>query len=376
MCPTVLFTAAQKIRWRREWRSALVVRGLGRRVSYLPLARRLNFLWARNGTIQITDMKNGCFLVRFKNKLDYEMAAYGGPWLLGDTYLAIHRWYKGFNPWTSEIKSTLVWVQLPELPVEFINAEAVMQIAGLIGRPVRVDRATELGARAKFARVCVEVDLTRPLLSQYKVEGITYLIQYEGLQNICGECGLYGDGGKECRCMKKSREVHEEDVSMVPETQEQDQTNGRVYGDWMMVQRKPRKQAGRDGGKNAKVPEKFNNRFDVLHEVDEGHAFNVEVGKEKMGRDKDLEEATYTGKSSDGKGEVVGKNDKVGLKSKGEKGRESGKGRGEDSIPHSNKYVKKATGPSHGQQPKLKEKPSLQGKGTSEKGGGVGSLFN
>ncbi|CAI0400815.1 unnamed protein product [Linum tenue] len=119
-----------------------------------------------------------------------------------------------------------------ELPVEFINAEVVMIIAKLIGRPVRVDRATEAGARAKFARACVEVDLTKPLLSQHKVEGITYLIQYEGLENICGECGLYNQTGHICKCTKKVGEEKEEDVSIVPETQDVDPTKGRVYGEW------------------------------------------------------------------------------------------------------------------------------------------------
>ncbi|CAI0392741.1 unnamed protein product [Linum tenue] len=77
------------------------------------------------------------------------------------------RWHKGFNPWTTEVKSTMVWVQLPDLPIEFINKEAVMRIGALMGRPVKVDRATEEGARGNFARVCVEVDLTKPLLSTY-----------------------------------------------------------------------------------------------------------------------------------------------------------------------------------------------------------------
>ncbi|CAI0425262.1 unnamed protein product, partial [Linum tenue] len=48
----------------------------------------------------------------------------------------------------------MVWVQLPNLPIEFINTEAVMRIAVTIGKPVRVDRATKLGVRGKFARVC------------------------------------------------------------------------------------------------------------------------------------------------------------------------------------------------------------------------------
>ncbi|CAI0458592.1 unnamed protein product [Linum tenue] len=153
-CPTICFPAAEKIRWRREWRSALVVKGLGRKVSYLPLVKRLNFLWGRNGELQISDMKNDCFLVRVRNQKDYEFALEGGSWLLGDTYLIVHRWFKGFNPWKTKVLSTMVWVQLPELPTEFINKEAVMRIAAAIGKPIRVDRATKLGARGKFGRVC------------------------------------------------------------------------------------------------------------------------------------------------------------------------------------------------------------------------------
>ncbi|CAL1362287.1 unnamed protein product [Linum trigynum] len=64
----------------------------------------------------------------------------------------------------------MVWVQLPRLPSEFFNQIAVMRIVGLIGNPARVDRATLEGARMKYAHVCVEVDLTKPLLSKYKVE--------------------------------------------------------------------------------------------------------------------------------------------------------------------------------------------------------------
>ncbi|CAI0406261.1 unnamed protein product [Linum tenue] len=166
LCPTIPFTAAEKIRWRREWRSALVVKGLGRNVPYIPLVRRLNSLWRKHGELQVSDMKNGCYLVRFRHREDYELAVNSGPWLLGNTYLTVSRWYKGFNPWKSVVKSAMVWVQLPELPIEFINKEAVMKIAQFIGVPIRVDRATESGDRGKFARVCVEVDLTKPLLSQ------------------------------------------------------------------------------------------------------------------------------------------------------------------------------------------------------------------
>ncbi|CAN0918315.1 hypothetical protein LINGRAHAP2_LOCUS30801 [Linum grandiflorum] len=114
LCPPILFTAQEKITFRQEWRSALVVKGLGRRVSYLPLSQRLNFLWARTGAIQITDLNNGCFLVRFQEKEDYKTAISGGSWLLGETYLTVHCWYRGFNPWTTEVTRSMVWIQLPD----------------------------------------------------------------------------------------------------------------------------------------------------------------------------------------------------------------------------------------------------------------------
>ncbi|CAI0403485.1 unnamed protein product, partial [Linum tenue] len=44
-CPMSCFSVVEKIRWWQEWRSALVVKGLGRKVPHVPLVKRLNFLW-------------------------------------------------------------------------------------------------------------------------------------------------------------------------------------------------------------------------------------------------------------------------------------------------------------------------------------------
>ncbi|CAI0427225.1 unnamed protein product [Linum tenue] len=185
-------------------------------------------------------MKNGCFLVRFKHKLDYEYATSSGPWLLGDTYLTVQQWYKGFNSWKSKVKSTMIWVQLPELPVEFYNEVAVLLIAEKIGRPVRVDQATILGARAKYGRVCVEVDLTKPLLGSYKIEGVTYFIGYEGLSNLCIDCGSYGATTKKCHCKFPMPETQEEPEVVGSEDDEMvEKEPVKTHGEWMMVPRRP-----------------------------------------------------------------------------------------------------------------------------------------
>ncbi|CAI0443493.1 unnamed protein product [Linum tenue] len=98
---------------------------------------------------------------------------------MGDHYLTVHMWDKSFNPYRHEILSTMVWARLLDLPAHYFHPEAVMKIGKRIGKPIRVDHATSTGARLDYARICVQVDLTKPLLSQFRIHGIKYFIQYE-----------------------------------------------------------------------------------------------------------------------------------------------------------------------------------------------------
>ncbi|CAL1368823.1 unnamed protein product [Linum trigynum] len=166
----------------RAWGSALVVKALGRSVSYILMAKRLTSIWARVSTIQVTSLKNGYFLVRFSSGIDYERAVTDDPWMVGDNYLTVHPWTKDFNPYEYEISSTLVWARLLEIPIHYFHPVVVMKIGQRIGKLIRVVQATSTGARTDYARVCVQVDLTKPLLSKFSLHGKKYFIQYEGLE--------------------------------------------------------------------------------------------------------------------------------------------------------------------------------------------------
>ncbi|CAN1179260.1 hypothetical protein LINPERHAP1_LOCUS37816, partial [Linum perenne] len=73
------------------------------------------------------------------------------------------------------IKKILTWVRLPKLPIHTFNPLAVERIGNHIGRTVRMDLVTKEGARARYARVCVEVDLTKPLLGKYVIDNRVFL---------------------------------------------------------------------------------------------------------------------------------------------------------------------------------------------------------
>ncbi|CAN0881742.1 hypothetical protein LINGRAHAP2_LOCUS14410 [Linum grandiflorum] len=133
----------------------------------------------------------------------------------------------------ASVTTTMVWVTLPDLPIEFYNPIAITRIASRIVKPVRVDRATQEGARGKYARVCVEVDLSKPLLPKYKLEGVTYLVVCEGFHKICTKCGMFGASTYSCCCFEQREPIPPNHAPM--ETQQpRDHSNGQVFGDWMM----------------------------------------------------------------------------------------------------------------------------------------------
>ncbi|CAN1162280.1 hypothetical protein LINPERHAP2_LOCUS24412 [Linum perenne] len=136
-------------------------------------------------------MANSFFLVRFSEDDDYQRALFDGPWKIFDYYITVARWTPDFSD-EAPIQKIMTWVRLPKLPIQFFNRLAVERIGNHIGKTVRLDMATSEGARARYARVCVEVDLSRPLLGKYVIEDKVYLFEYESLDNICYSCGLYG----------------------------------------------------------------------------------------------------------------------------------------------------------------------------------------
>lgn len=52
--------------------------------------------------------------------------------------------------------------------------------------------------RGKYARVCVEIDLNKPVLGRVGLCGVWYNVEYEGLHLLCSNCGCYGHLFRQC----------------------------------------------------------------------------------------------------------------------------------------------------------------------------------
>lgn len=92
--------------------------------------------------------------------------------MIVDHYLTVRQWQSNFHPKIASIDKVLIWIRIPNLPIEYYDKNFLLRLGSCIGRPIKVDEATLQVARGKYARIYVEVDLSQPCYrnSVYVVE--------------------------------------------------------------------------------------------------------------------------------------------------------------------------------------------------------------
>lgn len=73
----------------------------------------------------------------------------------------------------------------------FKNNE-LARIGNVLGQTVKVDTTTTNVGRGKFARVCIKMDLNRPLVPSININGRVQPVEYEGLYKVGFQCGKFG----------------------------------------------------------------------------------------------------------------------------------------------------------------------------------------
>ncbi|KAJ8774516.1 hypothetical protein K2173_016962 [Erythroxylum novogranatense] len=232
------FSKEEKAAMRKPWRNALIVKLLGRALGYSALANRIPHLWQLKGAYKVTDLAHDYFIIRFQKQSDYEHVLEGGPWLIGGNYLTVRQWRPNFMPSSDKIERIVAWIRFPNIPIEYFNLLALTKMGEKVGRVIKIDQITEGGMRDRFARVCVELDLCKPLKPKLKVEGKEVSIEYEGLPLICFECGIFGHRKADCPSTLHPRppvEVAQPSPLVAETPADQKQPS---YGPWMLVQRR------------------------------------------------------------------------------------------------------------------------------------------
>lgn len=220
----------------------MVIKVLGKTCSFRLLEKRLSELWTEGDKLDIIDLEGGFYAVRFYRKEHYDTAIQGGPWLIQGHYIAVKKWKPMFSPAKEEISHILAWVRLPQIPLEYFHERAILTVGNVLGKAVRVDMTTLKTQRGKYARVCVEIDFNKPLMSEVVVDGNTFAVEYEGLNQICFKCGRYGHTMDEC---PEGREGNVNLEAEIPSNNSGVSRN-EPFGPWMIASNTRRRRQDMD----------------------------------------------------------------------------------------------------------------------------------
>ncbi|KAL4308431.1 hypothetical protein GQ457_01G006790 [Hibiscus cannabinus] len=241
--PSIQFSNRVHDQVDRNMRNAIIVRLLGRSTGYRSLLSRIQSLWKHVGELQLIDLDNSYYLIRFSALEDYN--------------------------------KVIVWVRLPGLPYRYYTKAIFRHIASFIGKVVKIDYNTDAGDRGKFARLAILVDLNKPLLSCIRIDGTIQKIEYEGLHNICFSCGVYGHSKDVCESGKGSSGtgsgVAAVSASLEKAKSVESISAANLFGPWMVVDNRRRRSGMVRNPVGIGIGGSSVSRFEVLHNVVENN---------------------------------------------------------------------------------------------------------
>ena len=81
------------------------------------------------------------------------------------------------------------------------------QIGGSISKVLRIDTQTAMEAKGQYARLCILVDIIKPLIDTVLIGRFEQPVSYEGLQKLCFSCGRVGHVKEGCHYTIKRIEM-------------------------------------------------------------------------------------------------------------------------------------------------------------------------
>ncbi|KAH9670347.1 reverse transcriptase domain-containing protein [Citrus sinensis] len=165
----------------KPWRTAVVIKLLGRTIGYKSGSQGFT----------VIDLENDFSWLSLKRRVMPNNALTQGPWSILGHYLTVQQWSPRFDCSTETIDSGVAWIRLPGMPHHYYHKRILRMLGQVIGKVIKIDYNTESPCRGKFARIAVELDLAKPLCSQFLLDGKLQKVEYENLPLICYECGKY-----------------------------------------------------------------------------------------------------------------------------------------------------------------------------------------
>ncbi|CAH9107142.1 unnamed protein product [Cuscuta europaea] len=147
----------------------------------------------------LIDLKH--IIIRFESDDDFFRCWNKQSWSIRGSIMCVTKWTPEFRL-NVESPIVRVWIGFEGLPLHLQDKRALFEIAGLIGKPLKMDAATARLSRPSVARVCVEIDLTHELPQkiwiQFGSTGFFKSVTYKDKPDYCNLCLHLGNSAAKC----------------------------------------------------------------------------------------------------------------------------------------------------------------------------------
>ncbi|KAH0730337.1 hypothetical protein KY289_001525 [Solanum tuberosum] len=146
-----------------KWKCASIVYVLGESPGYNTMHRYISQTWTEVAAPEIFMHEKGYFIVRFQSVEDMQPIMFSGPYSISNKPLILKNWTKEFD-FDQEFPTKIpIWVKFPSLLMNCWGCDSLSRIASAIGILMFADECTTKQMRVSFARMLVEVDVTKTL---------------------------------------------------------------------------------------------------------------------------------------------------------------------------------------------------------------------
>ena len=245
--PKVVTAAEIAVEGAKQWSSTMVGCFVGGSLLFSAVNNIARKIWSSEGLADVLTIEKGFFLFRFATEVGMTNIVEKGPWLFAGRYMVLRKWSPGLPLSKANLSRIPVWAKFHNVPIELWTEEGLSHIASAVGLPLYADASIEACSRVSFARICVEVDASVPLVDEFDVEVlqenstsslVTVSVSYQWRPLVSEVCKVFGHATSSC----KPPTHNSSSVSLVQAMEAPIQLAqvGQVEEHWHLVERRKR----------------------------------------------------------------------------------------------------------------------------------------
>ncbi|XP_019225431.1 PREDICTED: uncharacterized protein LOC109207009 [Nicotiana attenuata] len=180
-----------------KWQKAIIVYIIGESPSVGAMERFIVVQWNFAAKPKVYYHNEGYFVILFNSMDDKNVVLYSGPYTMGVKPLILKSWTEDFDLYNEVLKTIPLWVSFPNLPLNCWGRLTLSRIASGLGTPLYADECTSNASRISYARVLIEMDISKELPKCIKIQDpsgkeFEQMVEYDWVPQYCRKCLMVG----------------------------------------------------------------------------------------------------------------------------------------------------------------------------------------